>query len=64
MDEKVTTLFNEILYMSGRLDKNMEMDLDREQEQVIKDKAQDQLLQMELDGIKRDVRKRTTHKDL
>ena len=32
--EKVTFLFNEILYMSGRIDKNQELDFDREQEQV------------------------------
>ena len=63
-DEKVRILFNEVLYMSSRIDKNQEEDLDRQKEQSIKDQAQDQLLSMELDGIKRDVRKRITHKDL
>ena len=57
-------LLDEIIHLSKRIDANNIADAHMAEESKAKDKAQDELLQMELDKIRREVDGRVTRKDL
>lgn len=64
IEQRHALLLKEIVHLSARVDNNINEDRERERVQKVTDKAQDQLLQMQMDQINRDIRKRTTFKDL
>ena len=63
-EDQVHFLLDEIIHLSKRIDANNIADAHTAEESKAKDKAQDELLQMELDKIRREVDGRVTRKDL
>ncbi len=63
-DDQVHFLLDELVHLSKRIDANNISDAQTAEESMQKDKAQDELLQMELDKIRREVDGKITRKDL